>query len=170
MIIQRGNLTKSLIYITWGSRGDYVTSMIHHIYQNKCDPDNFNTPIPPPSIGNRNKSAPEWNSHFDHWAIGQNLALQKYDSMRSQGFGCNSLINWDESGIVRVIFENSDEITILEDVFWRWMKSWQNDAYLYHEYLVALKVWMKSPVEVEPPDEVEECLPKPTFHTFRHRW
>ena len=60
--------------------GKYVTSLIHDIYKNRMDPQHFNTPIPSPSVGNRNRTTPEWYSDFDMWAISQNLALQKYDS------------------------------------------------------------------------------------------
>ena len=71
---------------------------------------------------------------------------------------------------MRVIFEKSETICKLEDVFWKWMAVFCPPASYYHDYLLKLKLWLKSSSESPQPEEVEEVLPKPCYHTFKHRW
>ena len=75
----------------------------------------------------------------------------------------------EETEIVQVIFEKSEEIVKLEGVFWNWMESFNREAHDYHQYLEELQTRVKSPADNSPPAEVDEYLPKPSFHTFRHR-
>ena len=49
----------------------------------------------------------------------------------------------EETEIVQVIFEKSEEIVKLEGVFWNWMESFNREAHDYHQYLEELQTRVK---------------------------